>query len=602
VTIERVLMFILLWLTCFVILPAQFTSGPNAFQPEGPDAFMRLERVNTLVQTGDWYEGHVARAAGEGGADIHWTRPMDMLILGTAAPLMTFMDISKAIETAGVALPILMSLILVMVCIWAVMPLMQPGNLFSIVLLLAVQPVIQNYFDVGRVDHHMVLAVLTAAVLGCMIRLTSDGRPLRLALIGGMLSGLGLWISLEFLIVFVPVTLGLGLCWLFLGENWRRANQDFAVGALLLCITAMAIDVAPENWLVPRFDRISIAQLFLVACPVLFWSVMAGFIGHTNKIGRRLTGTTVFGIICLGLIFFYFPNLLVGPVAEADPRIGPIWHDKVSEMLPLLGSPRMTILYCLLPFIGVVYGGFVLIGKGHAEHRQMWVRLLPVLICTGALALFHMRASLYLAVVGVIAAGQLLEYLLNRINAHYHGWKKSATGLLVRTAIILGPFFLAFLVGTVSNGLKSSEAIAAAKQKEPKCHIPEIAATLSDDAFIRGRGILRFANNLDFGPELIYRTPHYFLAVPYHRNGESIFDAHALLTATDYSRSDEVLQKYAIDYILICPNASSKSYFQESESPEVLYNRLLGGTLPDDLTEIDAPRPWRLFAVRNGGE
>ena len=601
-TVERVVMFCLLWLTCFVILPVQIASAPNAFQPEGPDAFMRLERVNLLVETGDWYDGHIARAAGEGGADIHWTRPMDLLIIGAAAPIMPFMSTHDAIETAGVVLPALMSLLLVLVCIWAVIPLMQPGNLFSIIILLAVQPVIQNYFHIGRADHHMVLAVLTGAVLGCMIRLNAHYGLSRDAFIGGMLSGLGLWISLEFLIVFVPVTLGVGLCWLIWGKEWRRVNRDFAMGTVLVCLAAMATDVMPESWLIAHYDRISIAQLFLVVCPFFFWSVIAEICDRRGQTIGRITGAGVFAIVCLSLILFYFPDLLVGPVAEADPRIGPIWHDKVSEMLPLLGNTRMIILNCLLPFIAIVYGCFVLFGRKHLERRQMWMRLLPVLICTGALALFHMRASLYLAVVGVIAAGPLLEYSLSRVASHYSGWRKSATGLLVRAAIILGPFFLAVLVGTVSNGLKPSEAIAAVKPTAAKCKAAEIATFLSDDGFIRGRGVLKFANNLDYGPELIYRTPHHFLAVPYHRNGDSIFDTHALLTAKEYSKSDKILRKYDIDYILICPDDSSQSYFQESNSQEVLYNRLLAGSFPDNLTEIDVPSPWRLFEVRNGKE
>ncbi len=601
-TAERVVMFFLLWLTCFVILPTQLISSPNVLQPEGPDAFMRLERVNTLVQTGDWYEGHIARAGGADGADIHWTRPMDLLILGAAAPLMPFMDTSKAIEMAGVTLPALMSLLLVLVCIWAARPLMQPRNLFSIAILLAVQPVIQKYFHIGQADHHMVLGVLTATVLGCLIRLNPHNKKSRLALIAGMISGLALWVSLEYLIVFAPVTVGLGLCWLFWGGDWRCINRGFVLGAFSVCLAAIAVDVTPESWLIARYDRISIAQIFLIGCPVFFWSVLCGLLDRGDKILFRIAGAGLFSLLCLGLILRYYPDLLVGPLAEADPRIGPIWHDKVIEMLPLLDSPRRTILYCLLPFIGIAYGGFVVFCTDHPERRQMWVWLVLVLICTGALALFHVRAALYLAVAGVIAAGPLLEDLLNVVNLHYIGWRKSATGLFVRAGVVLGPFILALLVGTISDGPKSSEAIAATRTKAVKCSIPEIAAVLSDEEFIRGRGMLRFANNLDFGPELVYRTPHHFLAVPFHRNGETIFDTHALLTATDISHSRKILEKYGIDYILICPNASTISYFQESKAPDILYNRLVDGNFPDDIVEVDVPSSWKLFAVRNNSD
>ncbi len=598
-TAERVFMFLLLWLTCFVVLPAQLATDPDIFAPKQPDAFMRLERVNTLVETGNWYDGHIARAAGAEGADIHWTRPMDLLILGVAAPLVPFMQTRQAIEIAGVALPALMSLILVFVCIWAVMPLMQPGNLFSIVILLAVQPIIQNYFGIGRVDHHMVLAVLTAAVLGYLIRLDKSGSNSRPALLAGILTGLGIWISLEFLVVYVPVTLGLGVCWLLWGTSWRRINRDFALGVGLACLAAVLVDVSPDNWLTARYDRISIAQLFLVSCPAVFWILVAKTSECGGTITARMVGAGLFAIVCLALIKFWYPGLFIGPEAEADPRIAAIWYDNVSEMLPLFTSIRKMILFCLLPFCGIVYGLFVLSGKRHQEQRHTWVLLSLVLVCTGALALAHMRTALYLSVAGVIAAGPLMEDVLNAVSARFSGWRKGATGLLVRAVIILGPFSLAVLVGAFANGLKPAAATTVTQAAETECTVRDIAGFLADDKFIQGRGVLRFANNLDYGPELIYRTRHHFLAVPYHRNGETILDTYDLMTAVEFSRSRDLLGKYGIDYILICPNASDETYFRKSAEASVLYNRLVNGDLPEELVPVEAaPKPWMLFEYR----
>lgn len=591
-------MIFVLWVTCFVILPVQIDGKEGYFRPKGPDAFMRLERVDTLVQTGNWYDGYIPRTASGKGADIHWTRPMDILILATASPLFPLMDMKRAIEMAGTALPAVMSLLLVIVCIWAVTPLMQPSNLLLIVILLAVQPIIQNYFGIGRVDHHMVLAVLMAGVLGCLIRLGETERRTRLALLAGALSGLGIWISLEFLIVYVPVTIGLGVCWLLWGTSWRKANRDFALATLIICIVAIAIDVSPDQWPIDRYDRISIAQVFLVFCSALFWFVAAKFCERRETIMVRLIASGIYAFICLVLIDLFFANLFVGPLAEADPRIGPIWLEKVSEMAPVITSGRQVVLYCLLPFAGIIYGAFVLSRRLQHQRRQMWVWLVLVLFCTGALALAHVRAGLYLSVAGVIAAGPLLEDLLIRVNEKFKGWKKGVTGLLVRIVVILGPFLLAFVIGSVANGLKSTEAVAAVSPESKECDAKEIAEFLSDEGFVQGRGVLKFVNNLDYGPELVYRTPHHFLAVPYHRNGQTIFDTYTLLTATEFGRSRELLNKYGIDYILICPNASDKSYFQDSDKASVLYNRLVSGDLPEELVVIDVPKPWKLFQYR----
>lgn len=597
-TVERIFFIFVLWLACFIVLPSQFGDKSRPFQPEGPDAFMRLERVDKFVETGNWYDSHIDRAGPSGGADIHWTRPMDVMILAVAAPLLPFMDTHAAIELAGVFLPALMSLLLVIFCVWAVMPLMQPSNLLLVVFMLAVQPIIQNYLGIGRVDHHAVLAVLMAAVLGVLIRVGRAGKFPRAALVAGALSGFGLWISLEFLIVYVPLVIGLGVCWLLWGAPWRQANRDFTGAALAVCLIAVAVDVPPDLWLVPRYDRISIAQIFLTFCPALFWLMGAKLCNQSGRLAMRIIGAGIFAVICLAAITVIYPNLLVGPMAEADPRIVPIWLDKVSEMKPLFTSGRQIVLYCLLPFAALIYGGFILVGRRHPEERQTWLWLVLVLLGTGLLALAHIRAGLYLSVAAVIAAAPLLEDLLIWVNEKFVGWKKGLTGLTVRAAIILGPFLLALAVGAISNGLKSTEAVAAVQPEAKKCDISEVAAALSDDEFVRGRGMLRFVNNLDAGPELVYRTAHHFLAVPYHRNGQTIYDSHEIFTATDFDKSRDLLDKYDIDYILICPSSSDTSYFQESENASNLYNRLVRDDLPKGLVSIKMPAPWKLFAYK----
>ncbi|PHQ70546.1 MAG: hypothetical protein COB93_05290 [Sneathiella sp.] len=597
-SIERIFLAFLLWLVCFVMLPLQISGKSEYLDPEGPDAFMRLERVNILVETGNWHDNHIQRAGAAGGADLHWTRPMDILILAVAAPLLPFMETRDAIELAGVVFPALMSLALVFLCLWAVVPLMQQKNLLLVVIMLAVQPVIQDYVGVGRVDHHALLAVLTAAVLGCLIRLSRTGKSGNYALCAGAISGFGLWVSLEFLTIYVPVTIGLGACWLVWGQKWRKANRDFAIATLVVSVIAIVIEVPTQDWFIAWYDRISVAQAFLVLCPAIFWGAIASLCERRPTLGLRLGMAGFYGAVCLFLISQILPNLFIGPLAEADPRIGAIWYDNVSEMAPLFGKWRQVILNCLLAFAAIIYSGFVLFGQLHPERRQMSLWLIIVLIFAGALALAHIRAGLYLSVVAVIAAGPLLEDLLIWANRHFKGWRKGATGFLVRAGVILGPFLLAFAVGSIANGLKTSEAVAANTKEAPKCNVKKMAEALSAERFSGQKKLLRFVNNIDVGPEFIYRTRHHFLAVPYHRNGDSIYDTFDLLTATDYERSRALLDKYEINYILLCFNASEGIYYKKPDNISSLYSRLQAGELPDGITAVPAPAPWRLYKYK----
>ncbi|MEH6545892.1 MAG: hypothetical protein V7701_05660, partial [Sneathiella sp.] len=513
-------------------------------------------------------------------------------------PIRPFMSDRDAFELAGVILPALMSLLLIGLVLWALMPLMQTQNFLLVALLIAAQPAFQSYLGIGRIDHHAVLAALMAGVLGCLVRASNPTFSGKFALLAGGLTGLGIWISLEFLIVYVPLTVGLGICWMLWGKPWRLANRNFAIGVLSACGIGLIIDTPFSEFLVDRYDRLTIAQIFLVACPVMFWTICAKFLDNMDQWLRRFVGTATFGAVCFLGIAIFLPDLFVGPMAEADPRINPIWHDKVAEMTPLIVSSKLVVLYCLLPMVGVVYGGLVLFGRVPSERRQVWVWITLLLIFTGALALAHIRASLYLTVAAVFAAGPLIEDLIAWVNEKFAGWKKGISGIFVRGVFIVGPFCLAILAGNITKTFESKEAEAAVASEDEKCDIFEITEFLSGENFIAGRKNLKFANNIDRGPELIYRTPHKFLAVPYHRNGDVIFDSHSLLAADDFETSETLLLKYDIDYILICPNAAERWYYQESEETPAFYNQLLSENLPQELLSVSVPKPWRLFEYK----
>jgi hypothetical protein len=268
-------------------------------------------------------------------------------------------------------------------------------------------------------------------------------------------------------------------------------------------------------------------------------------------------------------------------------------------MAPLYERPKQIVANLLLGLIASVYGLTVIFSKSSTSNQKaIWVCLVVLLLCTGGLALAHIRAALYYSVIAVIAAVPLLAALLDRGTNMFRGWRKGATGLLIRALIILGPFSLAYIINGVEGSLKPAEARTAEKNPKAQCKVREVAETLSSDTFMAVNGTARFVNNIDFGPELVYRTPHSFLAVPYHRNGDSIFDTYELLTSENIDRSIELLDKNEIGYILLCPNSSEKSYYRKLEETESLYNRLLKGELQEYFNVVQVPEPWRLYKYK----
>src|SRR5688500_16202198 len=97
------------WLLALVLLVA--LQAILGFSPEGPfasgalwrpDEYMRLVRIERLLEPGLWFDGSIPRANAPYGEVLHWTRPLDLLILAGAWPLASLLGEREALELAGV--------------------------------------------------------------------------------------------------------------------------------------------------------------------------------------------------------------------------------------------------------------------------------------------------------------------------------------------------------------------------------------------------------------------------------------------------------------------------------------------------------------------
>ena len=90
-------------------------------QLHGTDGYMRLVRVAALYETGDWFGGTIARDNAPYGTALHWTRPMDLLLLAGAwalSPLLGFeqaLGVVQRIEDGNEKVEALSSLALALV-------------------------------------------------------------------------------------------------------------------------------------------------------------------------------------------------------------------------------------------------------------------------------------------------------------------------------------------------------------------------------------------------------------------------------------------------------------------------------------------------------
>ncbi|MCK4817140.1 hypothetical protein KA005_15325, partial [bacterium] len=420
---KQIILVIVVWALGFLALPVYFGGIENTFSLTAPDTFMRLEKGSELYQTMDWYDRILDRSSIPEGTDIHWTRPVDVLILFFAAPFLPFLDLKPALEIGALLFSFAGSLLLLLGGIWAVSPVIKQNNALLLALLFVFQPLIRGYLTVGRVDHHSILALLSALIIGCFIRKTYYPDRQNFMVLAGLLGGFGLWLSLEFLIVLLPLYLGIWICWVKWGDSWRSAANSFSVSVFIICVVATLIEAPPEEWLIPRYDKISYAQSLLVFFPVIFWSSVAKYVEVRANASIQIISSIIFGGISLAICWLLIPNIFYGPISETDPRIIKIWLSGVTEMRSSFGSLADIVTHHSLPLLTIILSVNQLIKTKCLKSRKMWTWVIVLLIVLVGAGILHIRTLLYAQVVTAMAFVIILNNYFEWIEHNLSGYR-----------------------------------------------------------------------------------------------------------------------------------------------------------------------------------
>jgi hypothetical protein len=568
----------------------------------GPDSYMRMLRITELYEGWNWFDGTIARANAPFGDTLHWTRPFDILVMLLALPAALVVSYPEALFFAGVVVSPLLQLTTGLAAIWALRPLIRPGIWFLPVIALFLQPGALAYSILGRADHHSLLLLIFVVVAGFVLRALRNPLDARPALLAGVATGFGIWLSVEFLLVMGLCLIALGLPWLF-GERDRAGqNKWFALAVSCVVLLALFAERPFAELLDASYDRVSGVQFFVAVCILLFWEgiehldLRVGAAGHFT--GRASLAIIGVGITAL-LVNTIYPVFFAGPMAGVDPRIQAIWLDRVVEMQDAIPRDR----YSLGSFVFYLGGGLLVLpfflkvladARGRSDFWPLCFVLLACLLLSLA-AVRHMRFSGYAEIAFVFAFAVLLERFLD--------WTYSISSDLLR-GLLRGSFVSAMLLGPVLLGnllmSERAEATDAAGQSLLGCDVGQVADYLEQEPrwSARPQTILTF---LDIGPELLYRTRHAVIGTPYHRNGDGIYDSHRMMTTPDEAQAREMIERRRVDLVLLCETPGERLFFTGDNGGPGLYQRLAEGRPPAWLAPVELPaalgRQARLFAV-----
>ncbi|MDH3917261.1 MAG: hypothetical protein OEU25_03690 [Rhodospirillales bacterium] len=562
----------------------------------GTDGYMRLVRVTELYETGVWFDGTIERSNAPYGTELHWTRPMDLLLLAGGWALSPWLGFQKGLFWWAAAFSPLLQLAMVLTLVWAAVPLLDRWRRCLLVLAIFVQAPLISTGLLGRADHHMLISLAFVLSVGLTLRLVMRPFEARLAWAAGAALGFALWLSMEALLLLAASFAALTATWLWRAGDRARKNLWHALGLSAMVAFAIAVERPPAHYLVEEYDRISIAHLAVALLALAFWAVVRAleWRGLDARDVPRRAAVAALGAVAAGAVLYLaYPKFFGGPAVDLDPRLGPVILDLVNELKPLWPSDARS-LGRFLTFLGpavvcVPFLAVLLLRERNPANRDGWLYLAVCVASFLPLALAMLRFAPFTEVLLAIVLAELLGRLLKlseRMNL-------APARVVLRAGLMLG-----LLTGFIALGAALSGPIKASTVRT-RCHLENAYALLGQPQGLGDRPRVVLAH-FNYGPELLYRTPHSVVASPYHRNVTGLIDGDRIFGARDDATSRRLIDRRGVELVLFCPDGPALVQ-AALKSGSTFVGRLSQGQVPAWLRPVQVPAelagPYRLYEV-----
>ena len=556
-------------------------SNIHAFALGDTDDNMRMMQVRALLNGQDWFDLRQYRLNPPFGANMHWSRLVDLPLAALILLLRPLVGGADAERIAAAVAPMLPYLVLLFGVALTARRLIDRRAFLLPIIAMIVAGLTNSMFMPERLDHHgWQLALLSVSIAGL-----ADPKRVRGGLTLGVSSALSLAIGLEMVIYLALAGAATVLFWVADADQRRRLlayavslGGGTALAFLLFASYANRIAVC---------DALSPVWL---SNALLGSALLLGLAWRTPGDWRvRLALAVGAGIVVAAFHAMAWPHCLTR-LEGVSPEVDDLWLSHVREARPIYRHGwQMTTLILALPVTAMI--GWGLLGWRNRGDRDLLRRTIAVAVpgmVAMLLLLWQTRtgpAAQLLAVVGATAVVWLLAPAFDRSK---RSW--------VRTLGVVAVALVGF-GALVPLGLK----LAPAKVPTPREVEIEKANRLCN-FIVAYRPIAQQPKGtvftfLDYSPRLITLTHHNAIMGPYHRNGEQIADVmKAFRGSAEEAR--RIFAKYRADYLLTCPNSSTTTIFL-SEAREGFYGQLTRGQVPGWLTPVPLPAdsPFKLWRI-----
>ena len=590
--------FLLIGIFCVVQLVSALLGPINVWNGEllDTDSYTRLNRVLFVYEHGDWNNSIFPRSNAPFGESIHWTKPMDILLLVGGMFLGLMMPFSTGLHLWGIVISPLLHVVAFMGVMYALRNNLDRLGMIILAIVFLIQPILYSYFMIGRPDHHsLLLAIFCWFLAGIYEGHPKTSSLRRLIFIGGM-GALGLWISVEFLVPISFFLVGSTLFWIWKGEKTASHVSTIMTAMFSMSIVFLIIERAADDLFIIEYDKISLPHCVLMGFIAVLWFGINSCSLHSKcalTIWRRMGLMGVIGVV-MGIIYWsVFPGFFKGPLAGMDPIIRQLVWDHVSETQPLQISEAIIGL-------GVSILVLPCLAYGMWRESAMLSKYQNLILLVGAgtfipLTLYESRWAPYASIILLIPYVLYVRSALEWIEARWPNKRGEAASLLFGLVMLFWPL----TVGTVMAFDEPQRETATIGGKCALLPLTEFLNVQETNEPI-SKTILAFK---DFGPELLYRTSYQVIGTPMHRNREGLRDMLAIMKAEDPATAATIIHRRNINLILLCKYSKEESsVYGDSLSKVTFYKTLLKGDLPEWIGEVKLPedlkKSFKLFEVK----
>ncbi len=580
------LVFLAIWLIAGATLAVRATLGRG----DAPlfldtDDAMRMVVVRDFLAGQGWYDLVQHRLNTPYGAEIHWSRLVDLPLAALLGLFSLFLAPDTALLVVGTLWPLLLMGLLLFFSIQVTRELVGPEGMLPALVLPILSPAVLAEFTPGRVDHHNVIIVLTMACLWAS--LVSLRRP-RIGFLAGFLAATGLAIAVESIPVAVAAILAIGFAYV-MDKSRAALLWRFGLGLAGGLVLHLALTRPPARWLEAACDMISPVYVLAGLMVALAFCLVA-LLPAPRAAWQRLLALGALGLLAIGVVIAAYPQCLGGPYGELDPWLQKNWLSAIVEARPwhvaLMDLPAYSIAVGAPMLFGAVVVLIVL--RTAPQSRAAWLMLLIFLLLIGLVMLNQVRGA-RLAMLPAVPAGAWLIVMARR--AYLARPRLGPAAMLIWAWLAFSGVILSVLVNFAVTAFSpsQSQAIIEARVNKQSCLATEAFADL------RALPPERIMTPIDLGSHMLLETPHAVVAAPYHRNEAGVLDAFRFF-AGPAEEARNIARERGLGLIVTCP-AMPEMQGPALNNEGTLLNLIAAGTPPDWISDVSLPGPLRVYAI-----